>query len=108
MSTYSLTVFLESRTSVRGSGVPNPVLYVEPDGRHQAGYVTFQIPDRCTAEEQVQIAEAFLKGVTEWRNSIVGKVEKDRALRDELKAARAEIARLKSETGDEDSEVGES
>jgi len=107
MSTYNLTIFLEPNTSVRGSAAPNAVLYVEPDGQHRAGYITFQIPNHCTPEEHVLIAEAFLKGVTAWRDTIVGRVEQERTAMDELAEARAEIARLKGEDSD-DAEGGES
>lgn len=96
MSAYTLTVFLEPNTNVRGCGVPNPVLYVEPDGWHGPGTITLQIPRHVTAEERVKIAEAFLKGAADWRDTIVAEVEEERTATDELAAARAEIARLKA------------
>jgi hypothetical protein len=97
MSNYSITVFLEPRTNVRGSRVPCPVLYIEPDGWHGSGHIALQMPNKLSTEERVQVAEAFLKGVTEWRNTIVGEVERQRTAVDELAAAREEIARLKAE-----------
>lgn len=97
MSAYNLTVFLEPRAQVRGTGAPNPVLYIEPDGWHRPGCITLQIPGKCSAEDRVRIAEAFLEGVTAWRNTIVADVERQRTAADELEAARAEIVRLKSE-----------
>ncbi|MET9813214.1 hypothetical protein [Streptomyces sp. NPDC006355] len=100
MSNYNITVFLEARTNVRGSGVPCPVLYIEPDGWHGPGHIALQMPNKLSPEERVQVAEAFLKGVTEWRNTIVGKVERERTAVDELAAAREEIARLKAERED--------
>ncbi|MFJ4637510.1 hypothetical protein ACIP69_18035 [Streptomyces hygroscopicus] len=110
MSAYTITVFLEPQTNVRGTAAPNAVLYVEPDGWHRPGYITFQIPNfqipnKCTPEERVRIAEAFLAGVTAWRDTIVEQVEQERTALDELQAARAEIARLKGEAAD--SEAGE-
>lgn len=97
MSNYSLTIFLEPSTNVRGSGMPNPVLYVEPDGWHGPGNVTFQIRNQYSAEDRVKIAEQFLKGVQAWRDEIVAEDERQRTAADELAEARAEIARLKAE-----------
>lgn len=100
MSAYQTTFFLEARTHVRGNGLPNPVLYVEPDGWHGPGCISLQVRNNVTAEERVQIAENFLKGVTAWRDSIVEQAERERTAADELELARAEIARLKSEAGE--------
>jgi hypothetical protein len=101
VSNYSVTYFLEARTNVRGSGAPNPVLYVEPDGWHGPGCISLQMRSDITAEERVKIAEQFLKGVTAWRDTIVEQVERERTASDELEAARAEIARLKAEAGED-------
>lgn len=103
MSNYNITVFLEARTNVRGTGVPNPVLYIEPDGWHGPGCITLQMPTKLTPEDRVKVAEAFVKGVSEWRDTIVRQVQGERTAADELAAAREEIARLKAERdgGDE-------
>jgi len=101
MSSYQVTFFLEPRTNVRGSGMPNPVLYVEPDGWHGPGSISLQIPQHISAEDRVRIAEEFLKGVTAWRDTVVSEVKRQRTAVDELEAARAEIARLKAEAGED-------
>ncbi|MFE0088822.1 hypothetical protein [Streptomyces sp. NPDC059016] len=101
MSAYNLAVFLEPSTHVRGSAVPCPVLYIEPDGQHGAGYIALQIRNKVSAEDQVKIAESVLKGVTAWRDSIVEHFQRERTAADELAAARAEIARLKAEAGED-------
>jgi hypothetical protein len=98
VSNYTITVFLDAGTNVRGAGLPNPVLYVEPDGWHGPGNISFQMPSRCSAKDRVKIAETFLKGVREWHDKIVAEVEQDRRSTDELAEARAEIARLKAVT----------
>jgi hypothetical protein len=97
VSAYHITVFLDGKTNVRGTGMPNPVLHVEPDGWHGPGDVAFQMRQGVTAEERVKIADEFLKSVTAWRDQIVGEVERERTAVDELAAAREEIARLKSQ-----------
>ncbi|MFP3986951.1 hypothetical protein U9R90_05490 [Streptomyces sp. E11-3] len=97
MSNYNLTIFLEPSLTVRSSGKPNAVLYVEPDGWHGPGNTCFQIPQRVSAEDHVKIADAFLEGVTAWRDTIVAEVERNRTAADELAEARAEIERLKSD-----------
>lgn len=97
MSAYHITVFLDRKTNVRGTGMPNPVLHVEPDGWHGPGDVSFQMHRNLTADERVKVAEEFLKSVTAWRNQIVGEVDQERTAVDELAAAREEIARLKAE-----------
>lgn len=98
MSAYHITVFLDRKTNVRGTGMPNPVLHVEPDGWHGPGDVSFQIRQGVTPEERVKLAEDFLTSVTAWRDQIVGEVEQERTAVDELAAAREEIARLKAES----------
>ncbi|MFE6127476.1 hypothetical protein ACFQ6Q_04250 [Streptomyces sp. NPDC056437] len=100
MSAYSLTIFLEPHADVRGGASPSPVLHVEPDGRYGPGRINFQFRNDTTLEDQVKIAESFLKGVTDWRDTIVAEFEQQRTAADELEEARAEIARLKGEAGD--------
>ena len=97
MSTYHVTVFLNARTNVRGTGMPNPVLHVEPDGWHGPGDVSFQMHRDLTPGERAAVAEEFVSSVTAWRDQIVAEVERERTAVDELAAARDEIARLKSE-----------
>lgn len=97
MSSYSITIFLEPGTNVRGSSSVNPVLYIEPDGWHGPGNLALQLPSKLSNDDRVKIAEAFLKGVTDWRNTIVAEVARERTAVDELAAAREEIARLKAE-----------
>ncbi|MEV6737941.1 hypothetical protein AB0N14_13800 [Streptomyces sp. NPDC051104] len=97
MSAYHITVFLDRKTNVRGTGIPNPVLHVEPDGWHGPSDVSFQMKQGLSSDERVKIAEEFLKNVTAWRDQIVSDVERERTTVDELAVARAEIARLKAE-----------
>ncbi|MCG0064051.1 hypothetical protein L0F81_12280 [Streptomyces tricolor] len=97
MSSYSITIFLEPRTNVRGSSLANPVLYIEPDGWHGPGNIALQMPSKLSHDDRVKIAETFLKGVTDWRNAIVEEAARERTAADELAAAREEIARLKAE-----------
>lgn len=96
MSFLNATFFLEENLSVRGSGTPNASLYVTP-GATQGGYVTFQISDSMPVDDQVRIAETFLKGVQGWRDQLVENAQRRRTAEDELAAAREEIARLKAE-----------
>lgn len=98
MSNYLITAFLDNKTHVRGTGMPNPVLHIEPDGWHGPGDISLQMSQDLTPDERVELAETFLKGVTAWRDQIVGEVEHERTAVDELAAAREEIARLKAET----------
>lgn len=102
MSYFAATFFLEKNVSVRGSGTPNASLYVTP-AASQGGYITFQIDDAMPIDDQVSIAETFLKGVQRWRDQLVENAQRRRTAEDELVAAREEIARLKAERdgGDE-------
>lgn len=97
MSNYLITVFLDTKTNVRGTTMPNPVLHVEPDGWHGPGDVSFQMKQCLSPEERVKVADEFLSKVTAWRNQIAAEVERERTAVDELAAAREEIARLKAE-----------
>ncbi|NUP16589.1 MAG: hypothetical protein HOZ81_10870 [Streptomyces sp.] len=96
MSYFTATFFLEGKASVRGSGAPNPALYVTPSAA-QGGYVTFQIDDKLPLDDQVRIVETFLSGVQRWRDQLVENAQRRRTAEDELAAAREEIARLKAD-----------
>jgi len=98
MSGYNATFFLTAKTNARGNGLPNPVLYIEPDGWHQPGCITLQIPNGVSAADSVKIAESILRGVQQFRDAVVADVERQRTAEDELVEARAEIARLKGES----------
>ncbi|MEU2799016.1 hypothetical protein [Streptomyces sp. NPDC007117] len=97
MSAFTATFFLGPKTHVRGSASVHPVLYVEPDGQHRPGYVTFQIDAKLSVDEQLAIAERFASAVAGWRDGIAERAARERTAADELAAARAEIARLKGE-----------
>ncbi|MGW2594837.1 hypothetical protein ACWCXC_31855 [Streptomyces sp. NPDC001515] len=98
---YSATYFVNAATHVRGNASARPVLYVEPDGQHQSGYVTFQIDSKLPVDEQLAIADHFAAATAAWRDKIAARVEQERTATDELEAARAEIARLKAEVGED-------
>ncbi|MFE9398599.1 hypothetical protein [Streptomyces flavidovirens] len=100
MSNYQATFFLTERSQARGSAGVHPVLYIEPDGWHGGGSVTFQMPTSLTGENRMKVAEQILAGVSKWRDEIVAYAEQQRTAADELEAARAEIARLKGEAGE--------
>lgn len=104
MSFLNATFFLEENVSVRGSGTPNAALHGTPNaalhvtpGATQGGYVTFQISDTMPIDDQVRIAETFLKGVQGWRDQLIETAQRRHTAEDELAAAREEIARLKAE-----------
>ena len=101
MSAFTATFFLGTKTHVRGNVSVHPVLYVEPDGEHRPGYVTFQIDPKLGVDEQLKIAEQFAAAVGTWRDGIAARAERERTATDELATARAEIARLKAEAGED-------
>lgn len=101
MSAFTATFFLGPKTHVRGNTSVHPVLYVEPDGEHRPGYVTFQIDSKLSVDEQLKIAERFAAAVGEWRDGIAARAAQERTAADELAAAREEIARLKAEAGED-------
>ncbi|MFB7082780.1 hypothetical protein [Streptomyces sp. NPDC056308] len=76
------------------------MLYVEPDGEHRPGYITFQLDSKLSIDEQLEIADRFAKAVTSWRDEIAARADQQRTAADELEAARAKIARLKAEAGE--------
>lgn len=76
------------------------MLYVEPDGEHRPGYITFQLDSKLSIDEQLEIADRFAKAVTSWRDEIAARADQQRSAADELEAARAKIARLKAEAGE--------
>lgn len=96
MSHFNATFFLERNADVRGSCPPNACLYVQPDGG-RSGSINFQVDSKLSPDEQVAIAEAFVRGVMRWRDSVIEYAERERTAADELVAAREEIARLKAE-----------
>ncbi|MFJ6143082.1 hypothetical protein ACIQH7_05750 [Streptomyces anulatus] len=97
MSAFTATFFLGKKTHVRGSASVHPVLYVEPDGQHLPGYVSFQIDSKLSVDEQLAIAERFASAVAGWRDGIAERAARERTAADELAAAREEIAHLKAE-----------
>ncbi|MFD5386316.1 hypothetical protein ACWDHW_08715 [Streptomyces melanosporofaciens] len=96
MSSFNATFFLEASANARGSGVPHPALYVQPDGG-RSGSIAFQIGSELSLDEQLQAAESILRGVQRWRDQLVEDAQRRRTAEEELAAAREEIARLKAE-----------
>ncbi|MCX5158138.1 hypothetical protein OOK39_02330 [Streptomyces sp. NBC_00264] len=97
MSAYTATFFLGMKAHFRGNTSVHPVFYVEPDGEHRPGYLTFQLDSKLSVDEQLEIADRFATAVTAWRDEIAARADQQRTATDELNAARAEIARLKAE-----------
>ncbi|MFD7622078.1 hypothetical protein [Streptomyces sp. NPDC059802] len=97
MSTYSATFFLGTKAHFRGNTSVHPVFYVEPDGKHRPGHITFQHGSELSIDEQLEIADRFAKAATAWRDEIAARADQQRTAADELEAARSEIARLKAE-----------
>ena len=86
----------EANASTHGSGVPHPVLYVQPDGG-RCGSINLQMKADMTVDEQVKLAASILRGVQQWYDRLVEDAQRRRTAEDELAAARKEIARLKAE-----------
>ncbi|MEU2674786.1 hypothetical protein ABZ622_39350 [Streptomyces sp. NPDC007164] len=101
MSAYTATYFLGTKAHFRGNVSVHPALYVEPDGKHRPGYVTFQLDSEISIDEQLKVADRFAKAVSAWRDELATRADQQRTAADELEAAQAEIARLKAEAGDE-------
>ena len=91
------TSFWTDRTYVDAGFRQNSSLTIYPDGQHQGSDITLLFPLNTTPDEQLAIAEKVLAGVQQWRDGIAAYAEQQRTAADELEAARAEIARLKSE-----------
>ncbi|MGW1102775.1 hypothetical protein [Streptomyces sp. NPDC002540] len=100
MSAYTATFFLGTKAHFRGNTSVHPVFYVEPDGEHRPGYLTFQLDSKLSIEEHLEIADQFAQAVTAWRDEIAARADQQRTAADELNAAREEIARLKAEAGE--------
>jgi hypothetical protein len=96
MSAFNATFFLEANADARGSGVPHPTLYVQPDGG-RSGAINLQMKSGLSVDEQVKIAASILRGVQLWHDQLVKDAERRRTVEDELAAAREEIARLQAE-----------
>jgi hypothetical protein len=94
-----ITVFLDKHADARGSA-PLRTLWLYSDARHSTS-VTLQFANDTPMDHQVQVAESLLRGVQQWRDDLVRQAEQQRTAVDELAEARAEIARLKAETGEE-------
>ncbi|MFB7500092.1 hypothetical protein ACFC09_36335 [Streptomyces sp. NPDC056161] len=94
---YSLTFFIGEKTHIRGVASVDPALYVEPDGHHAPGYITFQLDWKLSIDEQLEVADRFAASVAAWRDELAARVEQERTAVNELADARAEIARLKAE-----------
>ncbi|MCX4849786.1 hypothetical protein [Streptomyces sp. NBC_00893] len=100
MSAYTATFFLGMKAHFRGNTSVHPVFYVEPDGEHRPGYLTFQLDSKLSVDEQLKVADRFAQAVTAWRDEIAARADQQRTAADELDAAREEIARLKAEAGE--------
>jgi hypothetical protein len=99
VSHFNATFFLTPHAHARGTGAPNPILYVQPDGGH-TGSVGFQISDNMPMADRVKVAKALLRGAQDFHDAIVADAERQRTAVDELAEARAEIERLKAEAGE--------
>jgi hypothetical protein len=97
MSRFTATFFLGKPSHFRATLSVSPVFYVEPDGEHRAGYVTFQLDSKLSIDEQLKVVDRFAKAAAAWRDDIAARATRERTAVDELEAARAEIARLKAE-----------
>lgn len=98
MSTM-ITVFLDKHATARGTGALG-TLYFYADAA-QSTSVTLQFPNGTPMDDQVKVAESLLAGVQRWRDDVVRIAEERRTAVDELAEARAEIARLKAEAGED-------
>ncbi|WNI15541.1 hypothetical protein [Actinacidiphila sp. ITFR-21] len=96
---FNATFFLSAHAYAQATGMPNPVLYVYPDGGY-TGSVNFQIPNGVSLDKQVKIAESIFRGAKAFRDAVVADVHRQRTAEDELAEARAEIARLKADAED--------
>jgi hypothetical protein len=96
---FNATFFLEPHADARGTGAPNPCLYVYPAG--VTGSINFQISDSMPPADRVKIATSVLRGAQEFYDAVVADAERKRTAEDELAEARAEIARLRAEAGED-------
>lgn len=96
MSAYTATFFLGMKAHFRGNTSVVPVFYVEPDGKHAPGYITFQLDSELSVDEHLKVADRFAEAVTAWRDEIAARADQQRTAADELEAARDEIACLKA------------
>jgi regulator of protease activity HflC (stomatin/prohibitin superfamily) len=94
-----ITVFIDKHAAARGTAALG-TLYFYADAA-QSTSVTLQFPHGMAMDDQVKAAESLLAGVQRWRDDVVRTAEERRTAVDELAEARAEIARLKAEAGDE-------
>lgn len=98
---YNATWFLSNKASFRSSASVGPVFYIESDGM-AAGSISLQMKGGLTLDEQLRIADRFMAEVTRWHDGLASRVAQERTAVDELAAARAEIARLKAEAGEDE------
>ncbi|MYU24516.1 hypothetical protein [Streptomyces sp. SID8352] len=94
-----ITMFWGKRADVRSYPPPLGSLYIDPDGMGSGPHLSLLFGSDMPLDEQVVIADRVLAAVQRWRDDTVEKATRERAAQKELAEARAEIARLKGETG---------
>jgi hypothetical protein len=98
-----ITVFWAGCAEVSASPALG-TFYVYPAGMGGGHALTLMFPSKTSRAEQLVIADRFLAGVQRWRDGIADAAKRERTDRDELAAAREEIARLKAERDGSDAE----
>lgn len=76
-------------------------LTLHPRGLYQGEELQVQFPNGTTPELKLAIADRVLAEVQRWRDGIAERADEERTAATELEVARAEIARLKAEAGEE-------
>ncbi|NJP42306.1 hypothetical protein [Actinacidiphila epipremni] len=99
MSTQ-ITIFLDKHATASSTASLLGSLYFYSDAA-QSTSVSFLFPNSTPLADKVRAAESMLLGVQGWRDDLVRLAEQERTAQDELAEARAEIARLKAEAGED-------
>ena len=80
---------------------PLATLSLRPSERPDCNELSMTFPSGMPIEDQLAVADRVLASVQRWRDGIAEYADQHRTAADELEAARAEIARLKAEAGEE-------
>jgi hypothetical protein len=95
-----ITIFLDKNATAHGTAALRGSLYLYADAA-QSTSVSLLFPNNTPLADQVKAAESMLLGVQRWRDDLVAYAEHQRTAQDELAEARAEIARLRAEAGED-------
>jgi hypothetical protein len=96
MARTHITAFITPTATALGGDSVHHTLRIHPESEYTGTALVIQPPSGMSLDEQLTVADRFLKGVQQWRDNIARAADQNRTAEDELKAAQARIAELEA------------